>query len=212
MKERVPTNGADPELTSFLGFEEFKSIGSPSEHACVAIQQTFTATSRRVHVRQQGNEIDEVQPSAASGHCPAVSPACPGSLKRKLEPSSLTSNKKLRLDVKGGIASPNPKHFDGRVQFDAYTLEMFSQNPGVQHMINLLHVGELCSLSLAISDGLLDDCLFIWYFDREGIVRSDGISFIAHFPRVLMLMALCQRFTHETWGQNGTFNYPPISS
>ncbi|KAF9487966.1 hypothetical protein BDN71DRAFT_551275 [Pleurotus eryngii] len=71
---------------------------------------------------------------------------------------------------------------------------MLSQNPGIQHTINLLHI---------------DDCLFIWYFDREGIVRSNGISFVADFPRALVLMALFQRFTPEDWGRNETFNCPP---
>ncbi|KAG9217952.1 hypothetical protein CCMSSC00406_0010270 [Pleurotus cornucopiae] len=206
--DKAPDKGAEPEFDSFFGLEEFKAIGSPSEQACVAIKEAFATTSRRVHVRQQDNEIDEVHPSPVSGSSPSMSavppstPPATGSRpsKRKLEATNnLTSGKKLCLgfdkeETELRKESSNSKNFDGRVQCAAYALEMLSQNPGIQHTINLLHI---------------DDCLFIWYFDREGIVRSNGISFIADFPRALVLIALFQRFTPEDWGRNETFNCPP---
>lgn len=223
--DKAPDKGAEPEFDSFFGFEEFKAIGSPSEQACVAIKEAFTTTSRRVHVRQQVNEIDEVQPSPVSDSSPSVSAVSPStppatgsqSSKRKHEATNnLTSSKKLcpgfnKEGTELRKESSNTKNFDGRVQCAAYALEMLSQNPGIQHTINLLHIGELqyVHFFLLLSHGLLDDCLFIWYFDREGIVRSNGISFIADFPRALVLMALFQRFTPEDWGRNETFNCPP---
>ncbi|KAF4586486.1 hypothetical protein EYR38_010762 [Pleurotus pulmonarius] len=59
---------------------------------------------------------------------------------------ALASSKKLCLGFnKDGMAlrkeSFNTKNFDGRVQCAAFALEMLSQNPGIQHTINLLHVG-----------------------------------------------------------------------
>ncbi|KAL4261497.1 hypothetical protein AB1N83_009113 [Pleurotus pulmonarius] len=93
-----------------------------------------------------------MQPSVS-----ALSPSTPAatgsrSSKRKVEATgSLASSKKLCLGFnKDGMAlrkeSFNTKNFDGRVQCAAFALEMLSQNPGIQHTINLLHV---------------DDCLFV---------------------------------------------------
>ncbi|KAF4588924.1 hypothetical protein EYR40_010479 [Pleurotus pulmonarius] len=88
-----------------------------------------------------------MQPSVS-----ALSPSTPAatgsrSSKRKVEATgSLASSKKLCLGFnKDGMAlrkeSFNTKNFDGRVQCAAFALEMLSQNPGIQHTINLLHVG-----------------------------------------------------------------------
>ncbi len=45
-----------------------------------------------------------------------------------------------------------------------------------------------------------DEYLWIWYHDRQGIIRSNGISVIADFPRFLFLLFLFQRFTPQDWG------------
>jgi len=42
--------------------------------------------------------------------------------------------------------------------------------------------------------------LWVWYYDRQGIIQSDGISIIADFPRFLVLLLVFQRFTLEDWG------------
>lgn len=47
---------------------------------------------------------------------------------------------------------------------------------------------------------ILDEYLTIWYFDHEGIIKSEPISFIADFPRVLVLLLAFQRFTLTDWG------------
>ena len=41
--------------------------------------------------------------------------------------------------------------------------------------------------------------LWVWYYDRQGIIQSDGINIIADFPRFLLLQVF-QRFTLEDWG------------
>lgn len=45
-----------------------------------------------------------------------------------------------------------------------------------------------------------DEYLWIWYHDRQGIIRSNGISIIADFPRFLTLLLFFQRFTSQDWG------------
>ena len=42
--------------------------------------------------------------------------------------------------------------------------------------------------------------IWVWYYDRQGIIQSDGISIVADFPRFLVLLLVFQRFSFEDWG------------
>ena len=46
----------------------------------------------------------------------------------------------------------------------------------------------------------LDTKLWILYFDRQGIIQSDGINLIQDLPRFLVLLLAFQRFDLEDWG------------
>jgi hypothetical protein len=46
----------------------------------------------------------------------------------------------------------------------------------------------------------LDAQLWILYFDRQGIVQSDGIHLIQDLPRFMVLLLAFQRFDLEDWG------------
>lgn len=46
----------------------------------------------------------------------------------------------------------------------------------------------------------LDAKLWIFYFDRQGIIQSDGINLLADLPRFLVLLLAFQRFDLEDWG------------
>ena len=54
--------------------------------------------------------------------------------------------------------------------------------------------------------------LWMWYYDRQGIIQSDGISIIADFPRFLVLLLVFQRFTLENWGVVPTLNPDAVSA
>ncbi|GLB44274.1 hypothetical protein LshimejAT787_1602040 [Lyophyllum shimeji] len=74
---------------------------------------------------------------------------------------------------------------DARTQCALYGLEMMSYDLGVHHAIALLFI---------------DSHLWIWYYDRQGIMQSDGIDFVQYLPRFLVLLLAFQRFTLEDWG------------
>ncbi|GLB44606.1 hypothetical protein LshimejAT787_1702330 [Lyophyllum shimeji] len=74
---------------------------------------------------------------------------------------------------------------DARTQCALYGLEMMSYDLGVHHAIALL---------------FSDSHLWIWYYDRQGIMQSDGIDFVQDLPRFLVLLLAFQRFTLEDWG------------
>jgi hypothetical protein len=42
--------------------------------------------------------------------------------------------------------------------------------------------------------------MWIWYFDRQGIIYSQGMSFIKDLPYFLVLLFAFQRFRLEDWG------------
>ena len=46
----------------------------------------------------------------------------------------------------------------------------------------------------------LDAKLWILYFDRQGIIQSDGINLLGDLPRFLVLLLAFQRFDLEDWG------------
>ncbi|KAF8808813.1 hypothetical protein BYT27DRAFT_7241462 [Phlegmacium glaucopus] len=93
--------------------------------------------------------------------------------------------------------SNSEKAVSHRVQLATYALEMMSYSLGVHHAINLL---------------IIDDMLWVWYYDRQGIVQSDGISIVADFPRFLLLLLVFQRFTLEDWGVIPSLNPDSVNA
>src|SRR5688572_25365216 len=45
-----------------------------------------------------------------------------------------------------------------------------------------------------------DSRLWIWYYDRQGVLLSEGIDFLQDFPRFLVLLLAFQRFELQDWG------------
>ncbi|KAG2360032.1 hypothetical protein BDR07DRAFT_173257 [Suillus spraguei] len=71
-----------------------------------------------------------------------------------------------------------------------YAAEMFAANVAVNHLINLI---------------VIDDVMWIWYYDRQEIIQSSGINFIQDLPRFMVLLFALQRFELEDWGRNKDF-------
>lgn len=45
-----------------------------------------------------------------------------------------------------------------------------------------------------------DDCIWIWWHDRQGTIQSIGFNFVNHLPHLLLLLLCFQRFTLSDWG------------
>ncbi|KAG2124268.1 hypothetical protein BD769DRAFT_884244 [Suillus cothurnatus] len=89
--------------------------------------------------------------------------------------------KKSRID---------PDEPDVTVQTGMYAGEMFAANLAVSYLINLI---------------IVDDVMWIWYYDRQGIIQSSGINFIQDLTRFMVLLYALQRFKLEDWGRNKVF-------
>src|SRR5271163_837964 len=76
------------------------------------------------------------------------------------------------------------------------------------HM-RLVYTVRLCSSLLVslrhpfflfLTVGAADCKLWIWSYDRQGVLQSDGIDFIKDLPRFLVLLFAFQRFELSDWG------------
>ncbi|KAG2031062.1 hypothetical protein BDR03DRAFT_973469 [Suillus americanus] len=84
----------------------------------------------------------------------------------------------------------NPDEPYVTVQTGLYAAEMFAANHAVDYLINLI---------------VIDDVIWIWYYDREGTIQSSGINFIQDLPRFMVLLYALQRFELNYWSRNMDF-------
>jgi len=47
-----------------------------------------------------------------------------------------------------------------------------------------------------------DDVVWVWYYDRQGCIQSEGINFFNDLPSFLVLLYALQRLELEQWGLN----------
>lgn len=47
-----------------------------------------------------------------------------------------------------------------------------------------------------------DDNIWLWWYDRQGVIQSTGFNFIQNLPHYLLLLLCFQRFELEDWGIN----------
>ncbi|KAG2035199.1 hypothetical protein BDR03DRAFT_535397 [Suillus americanus] len=116
----------------------------------------------------------------------AAQPSKGGSSSKRKAPDTLESAaKKSKIDPDDPDAD-----LDVTVQTGMYAAEMFAANLGVNYLLNLI---------------VVDDVMWIWYYDRQGTIQSSGINFIQDLPRFMVLLYALQRFKLEDWGRNKNF-------
>ncbi|KAF9218454.1 hypothetical protein BS17DRAFT_811680 [Gyrodon lividus] len=85
---------------------------------------------------------------------------------------------------------PKKKQPSAAVQTALYAVEMFSSNLAIHHAINFT---------------IRNDVIWIWYYDRQGIINAGGINVIQDLPRYLVLLCVLQRLQLCNWGRNTAF-------
>ncbi|KAH7920052.1 hypothetical protein BV22DRAFT_1074614 [Leucogyrophana mollusca] len=102
------------------------------------------------------------------------------------------SNKRSKTETKGSTEKePKPTQKPPAiVQCGLYAAEMFASHLGLQHVFNLV---------------VIDDILYVWYFDRQRAIQCSGFNFVQDLPRFLVLLLAMQRFTDKQWGLNEMF-------
>ncbi|KAG0700633.1 hypothetical protein DFH29DRAFT_613654 [Suillus ampliporus] len=102
------------------------------------------------------------------------------------------SNNEKRVDEKADEKEPKKLH--PIVQNGLYAAEMFAAH------IARLHV---------ISSIVMNDIIYIWYFDRQDVIQCSGINFVQDLPRFMVLLLIMQRMKYEQWGLNPEFEPTP---
>ncbi|KAG2352680.1 hypothetical protein BDR07DRAFT_1615549 [Suillus spraguei] len=123
----------------------------------------------------------DTAPLISSGLTAAQPSQGGSSSKRKPGDNLQSTAKKSRIE---------PDEPDVTVQTGLYAAEMFAANLAVKYLINLI---------------IVDDVIWIWYYDRQGTIQSSGINFIQDLPRFMVLLYALQRFELHDWGRNEDF-------
>ncbi|KAG2130825.1 uncharacterized protein EDB93DRAFT_1331954 [Suillus bovinus] len=120
---------------------------------------------------------------------PSCCPAFQGgsSSKRKAADTLESAAKKFKMNFDDAVADAD---LDVTVQTGLYAAEMFVVNPGINYFLNVV---------------VVDDVMWIWYYDRQGIIQCSGINFIQDLPRFMMLLYALQRFKLHDLGRNKDF-------
>ncbi|KAG2149147.1 uncharacterized protein EDB93DRAFT_1337111 [Suillus bovinus] len=124
----------------------------------------------------------DTAPGLSSSGLTAAEPSKGGSSsKRKAADTLRPGAKKFKA---------NPDELDVTVQTGLYAAEMFAANLAVEYLINFI---------------VVDDVIWIWYYDRQGTVQCSGINFTQDLPRFMVLLYALQRFKVHDWGRNKEF-------
>ncbi|KAG0696690.1 hypothetical protein DFH29DRAFT_1082776 [Suillus ampliporus] len=109
-------------------------------------------------------------------------------------PSNSSSKRKAAESVESSRKRPKVGDTDAKldvtVQTGLYAAEMFAANVAVNYLLNLI---------------VIDNVIWVWYYDRQGTIQCSGINFIDDLPRFMVLLYAFQRFDLEDWGRNKHF-------
>lgn len=91
---------------------------------------------------------------------------------------------------------------------------MLNSSIGMSNVINFFIQGQFsfCSAVLSLIVDGLDDWVWIWYYDRQGCVQSQGFNFVQDFLTFLVLLCAFQRFTLSNWGHQPTLDLRPLKA
>ncbi|OJA14918.1 hypothetical protein AZE42_12843, partial [Rhizopogon vesiculosus] len=116
------------------------------------------------------------------------------------------------------LKADNKRPYDGQPSNEARSKRTKSNNeppmeeepeklhPNVQ---NGLYVAEMFAAHIArqsvISCVIMNDILYVWYFDRQDAIQCAGFNFIQDLPRFMVLLLIIQRMQNVQWGLNPLF-------
>ncbi|KAG2149123.1 uncharacterized protein EDB93DRAFT_1103681 [Suillus bovinus] len=99
------------------------------------------------------------------------------SFKRKTRDALESAAKKFKMN-------PDDADVDGDLDVTVQTASL-----GVNYLLNIV----------------IDNVMWIWYWDRQGIIECSSINFTQDLPSFMMLLYALQRFTLHDWGRKMDF-------
>jgi hypothetical protein len=200
------------------------TAGSDGKQATSRVKERRNATPSILDKQKGKNSTSK---SSVEIMGPAVKHGCDRRRKRENSDSRSkegpsTRNKRLRESV----ADTYPTHAEDEnaenkkipasVQSAIYAAERLSSSVVIAQCLNAMIIGSHFSLlsRMLYSDHehLLDECLWLWWYDRGGAVQTYGLDFVPDLPYLLDLFAILAHFNDKAWGDSKTsFHSPRIS-
>lgn len=156
------------------------------EYRKVPVREASAGSATAVSVLQiKAEQPAPDLPPPRRSNCDDVVKNTNGSSKRKAEDDEESAAKRAKT-----TNTDADRPLDVTVQTALYAAEMFAANIAVTHLLNLI---------------IVDNIVWIWYYDRQGIIQSSGINFMKDLPRFMVLLYALQRFNLGDWGRNTQF-------
>ncbi|KAG2092324.1 uncharacterized protein F5147DRAFT_779719 [Suillus discolor] len=191
-----PKNLRWKDILACIEFKRKKKLGSAPPPPSYKVKGYVPTKPEYLPVHHLQVEDLAPGPSKTPSTQPASHTALPSSGPTTAQSSKGGSSKRLAHDTLESATTKKKKTDeldadpDVTVQMGLYAAEMFAANLGVNHLLNLV---------------VIDDTIWIWYYDRQGIIQSSGINFLQDLPRFMVLLYALQRFKLEDWGRNEAF-------
>ncbi|KIN99501.1 hypothetical protein M404DRAFT_810069 [Pisolithus tinctorius Marx 270] len=197
-QDETPTASSWKDVLGVFELKRSKSeMRSPPKEYFVSKYQA--SKPKFLKIGKDGNELEETEPQEA----PAVAeratlaeqaPLCRSARKTTQESTQMASGKRaLDADSESRASKrsrPEEPWAHVTIQTALYAAEMQYANIAVKHALNCIVIG---------------DNIWIWYYDRQGLISVAGFNFVQDLPRFLVLLYALQRFNLEDWGRNTDF-------
>ncbi|KAI6022952.1 hypothetical protein BKA83DRAFT_4271284 [Pisolithus microcarpus] len=152
-----------------------------------------------------GAHILDRAPALAQSYASSATPVCSANNSRPstgeplgqfdhLQRKASDSKRKRTLEQPEVSQSQSKRHqsrpevdYLSTTQAGCCAAEMFAAHAGRLHVIGVI---------------IIDDLLYLWRYDRQGVIQCSGFNFIQDLPRFLILLLTMQRFQNCHWGLN----------
>jgi hypothetical protein len=187
----------------------FQRAYGPSKSSLSSQASTTVASSTSYN--DKGSKT-EARTSGVQNHRKATShnSDTAGSKDKRAKKGPFARNQQFRE----GVADTHPTHMKDEnvksrklpasVQSAIYAAERLSSSVAIAHCLNAVIIGSYFSLLsgklYSNHERLLDEHLWLWWYDRGGAVQSYGLDFVTDFPYLLDLFAILAHFNDKAWG------------
>jgi hypothetical protein len=176
---------------------EFKRARKPLAHPPAAYKTDYVVPAPSVQYMEYRKDTND--PAKPTNSTPAAgSSQTPHEASHESRPSSQQTSRGVKRKRAGNNDNQDeekePKKIHPIVQNGLYVAEMFAAHIARQHVISFI---------------VNNDCIYVWFFDRENTIQGAAINFVQDLPRFLVLLLVMQRMRYEQWGLNRVFEPEP---
>ncbi|QRV90408.1 hypothetical protein RhiJN_18426 [Ceratobasidium sp. AG-Ba] len=175
------------DMSNISGFPDTPSSTATSTNAS-------SMTSRSSHSGGDADQKMDIDESPEPASPAPITQTRVSSVKDRVNNRTVSGSSKNR--PKSLSPELDQKTARDLAQCAGYAAEMLTSIVGRPHVIGMY---------------LVDQVLWVWWYDRQGAIQSTGIDIVQDLPRFAALLLAFQRFGRADWGYDPTFD-PEITS